>query len=74
MEISNKWIVVEMEGVVRAFSVSPLGLELPTIFINNLDSGIENVLLTFGEDMKLGETVSLAEGGEMEMENDPVKG
>lgn len=67
-------VVVEMEGVVRAFSGSPLGLELPTIFINNLDSGIENVLLTFGENMKLGETVSLAEGGEMEMENDPVKG
>lgn len=46
-EVSNKWIVVEMEGVVREFSVSLLGLVLSSIFINNLDSGIENVLLTF---------------------------
>lgn len=61
-----------MEGVVRGFSVSLLGLELSSIFINNLDSGIENVLLTFGGNMKFGETVSLAEGG-VRMENDPVK-
>lgn len=61
-----------MEGVVRGFSVSLLGLQLSSIFINNLESVIENVFLTFGETMKLGETVSLAEGG-VRMENDPVK-
>lgn len=49
MEISNKWIVVEMEGVVREFSVFLLALELSSIFIKSLDSEIENVLLTFGE-------------------------
>lgn len=33
----------------REFSVSLLGLELSSIFIKSLDSGIENVFLTFGE-------------------------
>lgn len=42
-----------MKGAVRGFSVFLLGLELSSIFINNLDSGIENMLFTFGENMKL---------------------
>lgn len=37
-----------MEGVLREFSVSLLGLKLSSIVIKSLDSGIENVLLTFG--------------------------
>lgn len=43
-----------MEGVVREFSVSLLSLELSSIFIKNLDSGIENVLLTLGEKNVVG--------------------
>lgn len=47
----------------REFSVSLLGLELSTVFIKSLDSGIENVLLTFGEKKCSWERLSLAEGG-----------
>lgn len=47
----------------REFSVSLLGLELSTVFIKSLDSGIENVLLTFGEKKCSWERLSLVEGG-----------